>query len=189
MSGLIVEQIVSADGKAVDDEGGMSFMGVADPSEVDTDQLIMLERVDAILMGRRTYEMFAGFWPNETVESQPAAGPMNSLPKHVVSSTLTAAPWGSHAPAQVETGDGVEIARRLLDQYSGAVIVWGSLTLTDSLFRADLVDTVRFRTLPVVIGGGRPVTPPGLAMLPLTHVSTRAYPAGQITTEYRVRRV
>ncbi|TPW70730.1 dihydrofolate reductase family protein [Schumannella sp. 10F1B-5-1] len=188
MSGLIVEQIVSADGKAVDDDGGMSFIGVADPSEVDTDQLTMLERVDAILLGRRTYEMFAGFWPTVTPDEQPAAGPMNSLPKHVVSSTLAAAPWGVHAPAQIERGDGVETARRLLDRYTGAVIVWGSLTLTDALFRAGLVDTVRFRTLPALLGGGRPATPPELGLLPLTHVSTRAYPAGQITTEYRVRR-
>ena len=78
-----------------------------------------------------------------------------------MSNTLESAPWDDHEIA-VERGDGVDAVRRLRDQYAGDLIIWGSLTLTDALFRAGEVDVLRLRIVPTLIGAGRAATPDDL---------------------------
>ncbi len=187
MGRIIVEQIVSADGFAADTDGGMTFMTVAEPDEVDDDQLRMLEQVDAIVLGRVTYGMFAGYWPQADPARYPVAGPIATLPKHVVSNTLESAPWGDDEIV-VERGDGVESLRRLKAQYAGDLIIWGSLALTDALFRAGEVDVLRLRIVPTLIGAGRPATPEDLPLTTLTLTGTRVFDGGQVTLEYAVTR-
>lgn len=185
MGRLVVEQMVSADGFAAEADGGLGFHEAAAGAEVDADQLELLERADAILLGRRTYELFAAFWPFATVADAPVAEPIGRLPKHVVSNSLDRAPWGDGEIA-VERGDGVEVARRLRDRYARDVIVWGSLTLTDALFAAGVVDVLRLRIVPRLLGGGRGFTPPLGASSALRLVGVRGYPGGQVTVEYGV---
>ena len=187
MGRIIVEQIISADGFAQDTDGGMKFMTVAEPDEVDDDQLRMLERVDAIVFGRVTYGMFADYWPSADPDRYPVAKPIEALPKHVVSSTLDAAPWGD-GEIVVERGDGVETLRRLRGRYSGDLIIWGSLTLTDALFRAGEVDVLRLRIVPTLIGAGRGPTPEDLPLTGITLVGTRVFAGGQVTLEYALAR-
>jgi dihydrofolate reductase len=187
MGRIIVEQIISADGFAQDTDGGMKFMAVAEPDEVDDDQLRMLEGVDAIVFGRVTYGMFADYWPVADPTRYPVAVPIDALPKHVVSNTIDAAPWGDREIA-LERGDGVEVLRRLRMQYSGDLIIWGSLTLTDALFRAGEVDVLRLRIVPTLIGAGRGSTPDDLAPTALALVGSRVFDGGQVTLEYDVTR-
>jgi dihydrofolate reductase len=185
MGRIIVEQIISADGFAQDSDGGMKFMTVAEPTEADDDQLRMLERVDAIVFGRVTYGMFAEYWPDADPERYPVATPIAALPKHVVSNTLESAPWDDHEIG-VERGDGVDSVRRLRDQYPGDLIIWGSLTLTDALFRAGEVDVLRLRIVPTLIGAGRAATPDDLPPTALTLDGTKVFDGGQVTLEYAV---
>lgn len=156
MGKLIVEQIVSVDGFAARADGDIEYFSAAgDFAATEPDQLAMLATCDAILLGATTYRMFADYWPTADPQIEHIATPINSLPKHVVSSTLAEAPWGEHPPAILERGDGVEIARRLKGQYDGDIVLWGSLTLADALFAAGLVDQLRLRIVPVLIGTGR----------------------------------
>ena len=185
MGRIIAEQIISADGFAQDSDGGMKFMTVAEPAEVDDDQLRMLERVDAIVFGRTTYGMFADYWPQADPNRYPVAKPIEALPKHVVSNTLDAAPWGD-GEISVERGDGVETLRRLRGQYSGDLIIWGSLSLTDALFRAGEVDILRLRIVPTLIGAGRVATPADLPPTALALAGSRVFDGGQVTLEYTV---
>lgn len=187
MGRVIIEQIVSADGFAADSEGGMKFMEVAEPDEQDVDQLRMLERVDAIAFGRVTYGMFAEYWPDADPEQYPVQVPIMALPKHVVSNTLETAPWAD-GDIPVERGDGVDSVRRLRDHYAGDIIIWGSLTLADALFRAGEVDVLRLRIVPTLIGAGRGPTPADLPMTALTLVGSRVFDGGQVTLEYAVQR-
>jgi dihydrofolate reductase len=187
MGRIIVEQIVSADGFAQGSDGGMKFMTVAEPDEVDDDQLRMLERVDAIVFGRVTYGMFAEYWPGADPKRYPVAKPIAALPKHVVSNTLETAPWADGEIA-VEGGDGVESVRRLREHYAGDLIIWGSLTLTDALFRAGEVDVLRLRIVPTLIGAGRGATPDDLPLTGVTLAGTRVFPGGQVTLEYALAR-
>lgn len=186
MGRIIVEQIITADGFVQDSDGGMKFMDAAPIDSTDSEQLDMLERVGAIVLGRRTYEMFVTYWPAVDPADEPVAGPINRLPKHVVSNTIDDAPWGGLTPATVEPGEPVDTLRRIRSHVDGDVLVWGSLQLTDALFRAGLVDVLRLRCIPGLIGDGRGPTPIDLEQTVITQVASHAGP-GWVTTEYVVR--
>lgn len=186
---ITVEQIVSADGYAVDRDGGIGFfddIDFGDQSRTDTEQMRWLDGIDAILFGRRTYELFAGYWPSTDPADDAAAGPIARLPKYVLSRTLDRAPWGE-GEITVLRGDPGEAARTVLARHR-SVAVWGSLQLTDALFDAGMVSTLRLRTAPVLLGAGRPVAPSTIAQtqLELRHIDRD--PSGVVTTQYRVLR-
>ncbi len=116
---------MTADGYTQDTDGGIDFF-IADAivSGDDREQLVMMQSVDAIVLGAATYRMFAEYWPTVTPDDEPVAEPINRLPKHVVSNTLDRAPWGD-GEAVVERGDGVESIRALKERYAGDLIVLG----------------------------------------------------------------
>ncbi|WP_062378876.1 dihydrofolate reductase family protein [Demequina pelophila] len=188
MGRLIVEQMVSADGFAADARGSVARLAPPfDDGQSALSQLRMLEEVDAILMGRRTYELFADYWPRQpTTGGDPVAGPINALPKHVVSATLRRAPWGDYASARVEVGSPRDIARRLTTQYQGDVIVWGSLTLVGALLQQKEVDHLRLRVVPVLLGEGLRLAPGLRDDRRLTLVGVEWHPSGHTTLAYDV---
>jgi dihydrofolate reductase len=186
MGRVIVEQIVSTDGFAADSSGGIDFFMTNDDfAHSQGEQLEVLENVRAIVFGATTYRMFADYWPQADPTKEPVATPINSLPKHVFSNTLEAAPWAD-GEAILERGDAVERLPALLEQYDGDLIVWGSLTLTDALFRAGLVDVLRLRTLPVLLGEGRSIAPADLPQTPLTLQRAETYEGGMLSLTYSV---
>ncbi len=194
MGRLIVEQIVSADGYAAGPDGGIGFFAVSpevggDPDSgagaIDREQLAWLEGVDAILLGANTYRMFAAYWPTADPRVEPVAEPISRLPKHVVSNTLERAPWGD-GEIEVLRGDAATSVAQLKERFD-AIVVWGSLQLADALFEAGLVDELRLRIVPVLIGAGRSFTPAGLGQraLELDHAMT--HPSGHVSLHYRLR--
>lgn len=188
MGRLIVEQIVSADGFAADRDGGIDFFIERDNfTHSEDEQLEMLAGVSAIVFGATTYRMFADYWPTADPVAEPVAVPVNALPKHVFSSTLEAAPWGDGEPVMLEREEATVGVRRLKNEYDGNLIVWGSLVLTDSLFRAGLVDELRLRVLPVLIGAGRNIAPADLGQTELALTASRVYPDGLLTLTYAVK--
>ncbi len=93
MGKVIVEQIVSADAYAEDADGGIGFFTNANwINAADTEQLRMLSGVAAIVLGAKTYRLFAAYWPSADPATEPVAVPISKLPKFVVSSTLESAP-------------------------------------------------------------------------------------------------
>ncbi|MFI7496741.1 dihydrofolate reductase family protein [Kocuria sp. M4R2S49] len=188
MGRVIVEQIVSADGYTARTDGDISWFENADFSETEDDQLQMLTRVEAIVLGAATYRMFAAYWPGADDSAERIAGPINALPKHIVSTTLAEAPWGKFTPAIVERGDGAQIVAELSRRYTGDLVVWGSLMLTDALFAAGLVDVLRLRIVPVLIGAGRPLAPTVRGDTTLELASALSFPHGHVRTEYHLAR-
>ncbi|WP_296668069.1 dihydrofolate reductase family protein, partial [Demequina sp.] len=186
MGRLIVEQMVTADGFAAGPGGSLEHLVPPAEGGVDARQARMLEGCDAILLGRVTYEMFADYWPGQTPDDDWIAEPINRLPKHVISNVLAKAPWGDYASATVEHGEPRHTVRRLKEDYQGDIVLWGSLTLTGALLQARLIDQVRLRIVPVVIGEGLRLAP-GLRdprSLTLTEVDT--FPTGHVTLVYDV---
>jgi dihydrofolate reductase len=186
MGRLIVEQIVSVDGYAADADGGLGFIDAArggDPN--DHDQLAFLADVDAILLGANTYRMFADYWPSADPAVEVVAEPIDRLPKFVMSNSLEAAPWGD-GTIEILRGDAAEAVADLKGRYA-RIVVWGSLALADALFAAGLVDDLRLRVVPVLIGDGRSFTPADLGdrALELDHVASHA--SGHLGLTYRVR--
>jgi dihydrofolate reductase len=187
MGKLIVEQVVTADGYTQDTGGGIDFF-IADAivSGDDQEQLVMMQGVDAIVLGAATYGMFSQYWPNVTPDEEAIAEPINRLPKHVVSNTLDRAPWGDQE-AELERGDGADSIRALKDRYAGDLIVWGSLTLADALFEAGLVDVLRLRIVPRLLGEGRGIAPASLGLTNLELTGSQVHPGGQVTLQYAVQ--
>jgi dihydrofolate reductase len=106
---------------------------------------------DAVLLGRRTYESFAGAWPDR---DGPFAEKLNEMPKFLVSSTITEPEWKNTTRLE---GDVVEAVRKLRDEFDGVIQVPGSHQLVQTLVENDLVDQVNLMIFPVVLGTGKRV--------------------------------
>jgi dihydrofolate reductase len=134
---------------------------------------------EALLIGRVTYESFAGAWPTYTGAF---ADRMNSMPKYVVSSTLRDPAWEN---TTVLAGDAVEAVRELKAQDGGALLVNGSGTLVHALLEHDLVDELRLMVFPVTIGSGMRVFPESTRKTTWRLVGSRPFPATVRVDTYR----
>jgi dihydrofolate reductase len=106
---------------------------------------------DAILLGRRTYQEFADFWPRQD-HGTPLAEYMNDTPKHVVSTTLDALEWDN---SSLVTGDVRRELANLKQRPGKDIQITGSPTLVQSLLRDGLLDELDLLVHPIVMGGGR----------------------------------
>jgi dihydrofolate reductase len=113
----------------------------------------------AFLFGRRTFEIFRGFWPDQTDPANAIASAINSSPKYVVSSSLSPADamWRGEHPdtAHLVTGDVVAAVQALKDGPGDELQIWGSSNLLQTLLQHELVDRFRLMTYPLVLGSGR----------------------------------
>ena len=185
MGKVIVEQIVSVDSYAACKDGGIGFFDASgDFSDAEDEQMNMLRSVGAIVFGATTYRMFADYWPGADEKLERVTGPINSLPRFVVSNTLRSAPWGAKGEVEILRGDGVESVRDLRRRIDGDLMIWGSLTLTDALFRARQVDVLRLRTVALLLGEGRSFAPAGMGDLELSLQHVKSYPGGHIVMQY-----
>ena len=154
MGKLVVTEFVSLDG-VMQAPGGEDFKYPGWTFEFDRGEdgnqfkLQETQESDALLIGRVTYESFAGAWPSR---EGPFADKFNSMPKYVVSSTLENPEWNN---TTVLEGDAVQAASKLKEEIDGIVQVPGSLRLVQALIEADLVDELHLMIFPVVLGTGR----------------------------------
>jgi len=168
MRKVVVQQFVTLDGFAAGPNGELDFVTESGASADPTGgpfvekQLAFIESLDTILLGAVTYRGFAEYWPEQTTETQAIADVLNATPKVVFSSTLESAPWGTWEPARLVSGSATEEVRRLKSEPGGDMVLWGSLTLSDSLVRDGLVDEYRLQILPVVLGRGKRLFEQGL---------------------------
>ncbi|MGW3412092.1 dihydrofolate reductase family protein [Streptomyces sp. NBC_00828] len=137
--------------------------------------------VDAFLLGRRTYDIFAAFWPKMTDPADPVASKLNALPKYVASSTLTDPAW---AGTSVISGDLAKEVTALKERTDGEIQVHGSGALLQSLLALDLVDTVHLLTFPVVLGAGRRIFREGSVPTAFRHTGGRITSKGVSIQSY-----
>jgi dihydrofolate reductase len=133
------------------------------------------KNADALLLGRTTYGLFAGFWPDVTDPDDPVAAAINTLPKYVASTTLTDPAWDN---TTVLDGDVAAAVSRLKEQPGRELQVHGSCGLVHSLHDAGLVDEYRILVAPVVVGGGKKLFREGSAPVGFELVSTERTAAG-----------
>jgi dihydrofolate reductase len=134
------------------------------------------------LLGRRTYEIFAAYWPNAPEEEQVVAEPLNGKPKHVVSRTLTEPlEWQNSTLLEGE----VAAAVAALKQEEGADLhVIGSTELVRTLIEHELVDEFRLMIDPVVLGGGKRIFRDDGVLRPLRLVDGQVTSTGAILATY-----
>jgi dihydrofolate reductase len=154
MGELVVTEFLSLDG-VMEAPGGEDFKypgwSFAFDRGDDGNRFKLEETLetDALLLGRVTYESFAGAWPNREGDF---ADKFNTMPKYVVSSTLEDPEWHNTI---VLKGDAAEEAARLKEQVDGIVQTPGSLRLVQTLLEHDLVDELHLMVFPVILGTGR----------------------------------
>ncbi|MBA4067454.1 MAG: deaminase [Isosphaera sp.] len=133
-----------------------------------------------LLLGRRTYDLWAGFWPK--APSSPFADRLNAATKYVATRQPEGLGWGpaSHLGADIAEG-----ARGLKASDGPDLVVWGSTTVTALLFKESLVDEVVLCVIPVLLGRGKRFFSDGADPRELALVSTTATPTGVLLNTYR----
>jgi dihydrofolate reductase len=186
MRNLILQEFVTIDGMAAALNGGTDF--IPDTNRGDRSlmrrQLELLDSIDAILLGRKTYEMFVNYWPQVTEGDDKAfADRINATPKIVFSQSLDHAPWGNFAAATVVKTSAAKEIERLKQLRGKDMVLWGSISLAQSLIHEGLIDEYRIVICPTVLGEGRRLfdeTTPGELHL----LSTEAYDRGSVLLSY-----
>jgi dihydrofolate reductase len=135
----------------------------------------------AFLLGRHTYQIFAGYWPAVTDPGDPIAGPLNALPKYVASTTLTSLDWSG---ASLLSGDAAQAVARLKEEPGDELQVHGSGGLAQTLIEHDLVDEYRLLTYPVHLGTGRKLFRDGTRAAALRLTSTSTTSTGVVVATY-----
>ncbi len=133
-----------------------------------------------MLLGRRTYEIFASYWPHQ--RDNPIGKAFNKATKYVVTRTLDRLEW-QHS--QRIGGDAVDAVRRLKASDGPVLHVWGSGELLQTLIAADLVDEYRLWVAPVVLGEGKRLFQNGVPPRALSLVETRSTSTGVLLNTYR----
>jgi dihydrofolate reductase len=134
-----------------------------------------------LLLGRRTYDMWSGYWPK--APGGPMADSLNAATKHVATHRPESLAWG---PFEALGPDLVEGVRRIKSQAGPNLVLWGSSTLTSTLLAHGLVDDVVLMVYPVLVGTGKRFFAQGTPARSLEHVGTKAMPSGIVLHTYKV---
>ena len=169
--------------------GFLSLDGVAEAPDTfftDWDDVVdaripaAIANQDAVLLGRRSYDEWARFWPSSQIE--PFATFINGVTKYVATSTPLDRDW---ANAKVIDGGLVEFVRDLKQQPGGDIGVHASISVAQALLAADLVDELWFVIAPCIVGRGRRLLD-GLPSIRLESIRSETSPTGYLLVDYRV---
>ncbi len=168
-----------------DRDGGFTHGGWSFPyGDEDFGTAVMgwFANADAFLLGRKTYEIFAGHWPHVTDPDDPVASKLNALPKYVASTTLNAVTWNNSSLLGSDVA--AEVAK-LKEQPGNELQVHGSGQLAHTLIEHDLVDEYRILTFPVHLGSGKKLFRDGATAAALRLVSATTTSTGVIIATYQ----
>jgi dihydrofolate reductase len=162
------------------DRGGWSVPHFDEETGQFMDEVF--KNVDAFLLGRRTYDIFAASWPNATDPNDPVANSLNTLPKYVASTTLKDPQWANTTVLQ---GDLASAVQELKERDGRELQVHGSGRLVQSLLANDLVDRLNLLVFPVIVGAGRRLFPDSGIATGLALEESRNTPSGVSISVYR----
>lgn len=188
MRKLIVEEWVSLDGYVADKKGGLDFfthLTAEQNTFSDAHQVKFMETVDSILLGRKTYELFVEFWPNATTDQEVMADKINETKKIVFTNTLAKAPWGEWAEADIISGEAMEAIKGLKRLPGKNIVLWGSISLVQTLMQENLIDEYHIQLCPVLTGGGRSLFNQQINPRKLNLIEVRHYPTGTVFLNYQ----
>lgn len=191
MRKLILEEWLTLDNYVSDKNGELDFFTKLSSDQnkySDANQLAFLETIDTILMGRKTYELFVDFWPTATTDTEVIADKLNELNKIVFSNTLKKAPWGDWPEVEVIGGEAASAIRKLKQQPGKDMVMWGSISVAQSLMKENLIDEYHIQLCPVLTGGGRKLFPQLENPDKLKLSEVRHYDTGIVYLNYKVVR-
>lgn len=181
---LYIANMISADGYFEGQGQDLSWHNV--DAEYTDYSIDMLESVDRLLFGRKTWEMMAAYWSTEQAQKNDpqVAGLMNSLPKYLCSRTLKKAEWqNSHIVREPV----LDTIRSWKKEEGRDIAVFGSSELCKSLLQAGLVDELRLIVTPVLLGQGHSLFEGLAASTRLTLMGLQSFASGNILIRYKPR--
>ncbi len=176
MRKVVAYELLSLDGVAEDPDGFITDWD--DATDVNLATLIATQ--DAVILGRRSYDEWAEFWPGS--EIQPFATFINGVAKYVATSAPLEREW---ANTTVIDGDLVEFVRDLKDRPGGDIGVHASISVARTLLAASVVDELRLVIAPMIAGSGRRLLD-GLPSIRLESIRSATSPSGHLLVDYRV---
>lgn len=171
-------ELLSLDGVAEDPD---AFLSAWD-DEMDANLAAVIATQDAVILGRRSYDIWAQFWPGST--TQPFADFINGVTKYVATSASLDGEW---ANATAIEGGAVEFVQDLKDRPGGDIGVHASISLAQALLASGVVDELRLVIAPTIAGRGKRLLE-GLPVIRLETIGTAASPTGHLLVAYRVIR-
>ena len=182
---LSLDGVMQAPGASEEDrEDGFEHGGWSYPyADDDFGQAVdaWFRAADAFLLGRKTYEIFAGYWPTVTDEDNTVATKLNHLPKYVASRTLDTVEWENSSLLE---GDAAAAVAELKNRPGNELQVHGSGNLAQTLIRNGLIDEYRLFIYPVVIGEGKRLFADGAVPAGLRLVDTKTTASGILINSY-----
>jgi len=182
---VTLDGVMQAPGAPEEDKsGGFAYGGWLAPhfdadmgKEIDA----IFSKVDAFLLGRKTYDIFAAYWPRITDPNDLIADKLNHLPKFIASRTRTSFDWEGSAHVRDVAGE----VPLLKNRFSGELQVHGSPDLIQTLLKNGLIDEYRLFIFPVVLGKGKRLFGEGNGPSALRLVSSHATGSGVVVNVYR----
>ncbi len=181
MRKVFVSNLASLDGYIAGPDREIDWHNV--DGEYEAYGVKMMNAAGAILFGRITYELMAGYWPTVTDNNPEVTRQMNVLPKYVFSNSLTGVDWSNTQLVKEPIGPFVQ---RLKEEEGGDIVILGSGTIVSQLTALRLIDEYRIFTVPV-LRGGIPAFPPSFPRLGLELVSSREFSEGNVLNTYWVK--
>jgi dihydrofolate reductase len=175
---VVVYELLSLDGVADDPDSIIREWDAA----MDANLAAVIAGQDAVILGRRSYEEWAGFWP--TSEIEPFATFINGVQKYVATSSPLSADWANSSRIE---GDLAAFIAELRDQPGGEIGVHASISVARALLEAGLVDELKLVIAPIVAGTGRRLLD-GLPDIRLELIRVESSPSGHLLAEYHVLR-
>ncbi len=177
-----MDGVLQAPGTTTEDPCNFAHGGWSRPYFADHQSVMsgLLDDAGALLMGRRTHDIFAAAWPGVTDSANLVATAFRRLPRYVTSTSLVVSPW----PGTTVLRNLVEVADMAADA-KGHVVIIGSGRLLASMLALDLVDQLHLLVHPVMLGEGKRLTTASVHMSAWAVESVDAMPTGLIRTIYR----
>jgi dihydrofolate reductase len=155
--------------------------GATDKSDLLEEEQRQGREADALLLGRRTFEAFREYWPNQTDDTTGITEYLNRVQKYVVSSTITDPQW-EHST--VLSGDPAESVAAIKQEEGKDIVLTGSIRLVHAMIQAGLVDEYRLFVYPTVQGGGRRLFPDGYELSHLRLLDSKPFRCGVTLQRY-----
>jgi dihydrofolate reductase len=188
MRKIILQEFISLDSLAAGPNDSVDFVPASTEGDnsFGQEQMKLMHKVDTILLGRVTYQMFASYWPKiKKGKEKDFADKLNGIPKIVFSRTLKSAPWGDWEAAKIVKNTAVKELAKLKRQSGKNMIIWGSISIAQAAVKAGLIDEYRLVMCPVVLGSGRPLFLNEVESFGLKLLEAKTFDLGAVQLKYK----
>jgi len=191
MRRVIVSNVMSRDGFVSGPSGELDwfvYAGFVKGTEFGEYARTVISNVDAILLGRLTYEEFSSYWPTAKNDDPVITERINNLPKFVFSRSLKQVAWGDWGTARLVKEEAAVAVSKMREETGRDMVIYGSATLVSTLMKAGLIDEYQLIVYPVVLGKGRPEFKDLNERYPLSLVDVKQFKSGVVKLVYHPSR-